>query len=596
MTHVALEAAAALEKENVSAEVIDLRSLRPLDEDTLVASVERTHRLVVVHEGWPYGGVGAEIADRVQRLAFDALDAPVVRVSTLDVPMPYNAALEQAVHAQREARRGCCEEAFGTRESVMAKILDMPKLSPTMEEGVLSVWHKKEGDAVAVDDLLAEVETDKATMEFRSFDQGTLLKILVPAGAQVKLGQPVAVLGSPGEDVAGLAGLAAAPAAAPQAASPAAAAPARAAFGQTSDTTGPPREARVTETLPPPATRKPPVGHTLDRTAYASEGGGNGRAAEGGRVRASPYVRKVARELGIDLQGAQGTGPGGRVVPSDLEGMRTVTSAALTRTTPAPIFARGPAAERGDEPEVRPLSPMRKTIARRLTESKTTVPHFYLSIDVDTGQLVKLRERINDELSAGGEAKSNGASRPVGDGGPPAPLKVSLNDLLIKACAVALVNVPACNASFTPEAILVHKRVDISVAVAIPEGLVTPVVRRADQKSVVAIAREVRDLAARARARKLKPEEMQDGTFSISNLGMFGIDQFAAVINPPEGAILAVGQVRDVPVVVGDTIAPGKRLALTLSCDHRVVDGAVGAAFLAELRRLIEHPIRVLTG
>jgi pyruvate dehydrogenase E2 component (dihydrolipoamide acetyltransferase) len=230
---------------------------------------------------------------------------------------------------------------------------------------------------------------------------------------------------------------------------------------------------------------------------------------------------------------------------------------------------------------------MRKTIARRLTESKTTVPHFYLSIDVDAAELVKLRERINAELASGGEGKANGDGQ---------PLKVSLNDLLIKACAVALLQVPACNATFTPEAILLHKRVDISVAVAIPDGLVTPVLRRADQKSVVAIAREVRDLAARARARKLKPEEMTDGTFSISNLGMFGIDQFAAVINPPEGAILAVGQVRDVPVVAGGSVAIGKRLAMTLSCDHRVVDGAIGAAFLAELRRLIEHPLRVLTG
>jgi pyruvate dehydrogenase E2 component (dihydrolipoamide acetyltransferase) len=230
---------------------------------------------------------------------------------------------------------------------------------------------------------------------------------------------------------------------------------------------------------------------------------------------------------------------------------------------------------------------MRKTIARRLTESKTTVPHFYLSIDVDAAELAALRERINAEL-ASGEGKANGSDAP--------PLKVSLNDLLVKACAVALVRVPECNASFTPDAILLHRRVDISVAVAIPDGLVTPVVRNADQKSVVAIAKEVRELAARARARKLKPEEMTGGTFSISNLGMFGIDEFAAVINPPEGAILAVGQARDVPVVKGGAVVPGKRMAMTLSCDHRVVDGAVGAAFLAELRRLVEHPLRVLTG
>jgi pyruvate dehydrogenase E2 component (dihydrolipoamide acetyltransferase) len=303
---------------------------------------------------------------------------------------------------------------------------------------------------------------------------------------------------------------------------------------------------------------------------------------------ASPYVRKVARERGLDLQGAQGTGPGGRVVPADLESMRgagTPAAAPLARVAPAtPAAPKAPSLE---EPEVRPLSLMRKTIARRLTESKSTVPHFYLSIDVDVAELVKLRERINAEL-APGDAKADPEAPP--------PLKVSLNDLLIKACAVALVRVPECNASFTPDAILVHRRVDISVAVAIPDGLVTPVVRRADQKSVVAIAREVRELASRARARKLKPEEMADGTFSISNLGMFGIDEFAAVINPPEGAILAVGQVRDVPVVVDGAVVPGKHLALTLSCDHRVVDGAVGAAFLAELRRLIEHPLRVLTG
>jgi pyruvate dehydrogenase E2 component (dihydrolipoamide acetyltransferase) len=472
----------------------------------------------------------------------------------------------------------------------MAKILDMPKLSPTMEEGVLSAWHKKEGDAIAVDDLLADVETDKATMEFRAFDAGTLLKILVAPGSQVKLGQPVAIIGSPGEDVSAMAAQAgAAPTTTPTAAPApiAAATPTSTSTPTPTPTSTPTPKPRIPEdTLAPQAQRHPPVVNALERTSYPAEPTGNGHV-EGGRVMASPYVRKVAREMGVDLQGAQGTGPGGRVIPADLESMRGAgpqTAAPLARVAPATPAA--PKAGSFEDPEVRPLSLMRKTIARRLTESKTTVPHFYLSIDVDVAELVKLRERINAEL-APGDAKAD----------PDAPpLKVSLNDLLIKACAVALVRVPECNASFTPEAILVHRRVDISVAVAIPDGLVTPVVRRADQKSVVAIAREVRELASRARARKLKPEEMQDGTFSISNLGMFGIDEFAAVINPPEGAILAVGQVRDVPVVVDGAVVPGKHLALTLSCDHRVVDGAVGAAFLAELRRLIEHPLRVLTG
>jgi pyruvate dehydrogenase E2 component (dihydrolipoamide acetyltransferase) len=466
----------------------------------------------------------------------------------------------------------------------MAKILEMPKLSPTMEEGVLSAWHKKEGDEVGVDDLLAEVETDKATMEFRSFDKGTLLKLLVPAGAQVKLGQPVAVIGKAGEDASTVVAQVAAPGggAEPPAAKPApaiVAEPAAPVVKPVAPTQPPP------ETIPPVAVRRPPSVNVLDRTSYLAEPFENGGRNAGGRVLASPYVRKSAREMGIELKGAQGSGPGGRVLPTDLEGLRS--QASLARTTAAPITA--PAAARpspADEDEVRPLSPMRKTIARRLTESKATVPHFYLTIDVDASGLVKLRDQINGELASQGKAANGDAQA----------FKVSFNDLLIKACAVALTHVPDCNASFSPEAILVHKRVDISVAVAIPDGLVTPVVRHADQKSVVAIAREVRDLAARARARKLKPEEMSDGTFSISNLGMFGIDQFAAVINPPEGAILAVGQVRDVPVVMDGAVVAGKRLGMTLSCDHRVVDGAIGAAFLAELRRLVEHPLRVLTG
>jgi pyruvate dehydrogenase E2 component (dihydrolipoamide acetyltransferase) len=467
----------------------------------------------------------------------------------------------------------------------MAKILEMPKLSPTMEEGVLSAWHKKEGDEVGVDDLLAEVETDKATMEFRSFDKGTLLKLLVPAGAQVKLGQPVAVIGKAGEDASTVvAQVAPAGVEAPAKPAPVAVAvaePAPSAAARPVAPTQPPPE-----TLPPAAIRRPPSGNVLDRTSYLAEPFENGARNASGRVLASPFVRKSAREMGIDLKGAQGSGPGGRVLPTDLEGLRS--QASLARTPAAPITAPAAAVRPSpaDEDEVRPLTPMRKTIARRLTESKATVPHFYLTIDVDASGLVKLRDQINSELAPQGKAANGDAQA----------FKVSFNDLLIKACAVALTHVPDCNASFSPEAILVHKRVDISVAVAIPDGLVTPVVRHADQKSVVAIAREVRDLAARARARKLKPEEMSDGTFSISNLGMFGIDQFAAVINPPEGAILAVGQVRDAPVVSDGAVVAGKRLGMTLSCDHRVVDGAIGAAFLAELRRLVEHPLRVLTG
>jgi pyruvate dehydrogenase E2 component (dihydrolipoamide acetyltransferase) len=303
-----------------------------------------------------------------------------------------------------------------------------------------------------------------------------------------------------------------------------------------------------------------------------------------GRLRASPYVRKVAREQNVDLARVRGTGPHGRIIARDLEGAPTAVAA--PQATAAPQAAAGSAARRNEggplaEPEVRPLSMMRKTIARRLTESKQTVPHFYLTIDIDAGRLVALREQINADLAA---SAGKGVE----------PLKVSLNDLIVRAVAIALVRVPTCNAQFTESAILVHRRVDLSIAVAVEDGLVTPVVRNADQKSLLAIADEVRDLAARARDKKLKPEEMMNGTFSISNLGMFGIDEFSAVINPPEGAILAVGQVRREPVVVGEAVVPGRKLAMTLSCDHRVIDGAVGATFLKALRSILENPTQIL--
>jgi pyruvate dehydrogenase E2 component (dihydrolipoamide acetyltransferase) len=426
----------------------------------------------------------------------------------------------------------------------MAKITTMPKLSPTMEEGVLSVWHKKEGDAVEIDDLLAEVETDKATMEFRSFDKGTLLKHLVAAGATVRLGQPVAVFGDPGEDVA-------------------AAEPARGPIAQA-----------------PPAVRPVTVGlEVLARTEHEGEWAlPSGDEAHRGPVRASPYVRKLARERGVDLASIAGTGRHGRIVPADLgERPNVAPTTELTSAPATALAARAQVPLALSPPESRPLSMMRKTIARRLTESKQTVPHFYLTVDVDVDALMRFRESLNTEL-----AKTAGTDEAV---------KISVNDLLIKAVAIALKRVPACNASFSAEALLQHTRIDISVAVAVPDGLVTPVLRDADKKSVVAIAREVRELAARARSKKLAPEEMQDGTFSISNLGMFGIDEFSAVINPPEGAILAVGRVRQEPSVRDGEVVVANRLKLTLSCDHRVVDGAIGAAFLAELRALLAEPL-----
>ncbi len=413
----------------------------------------------------------------------------------------------------------------------MAKLVDMPKLSPTMEEGQIVTWHKKEGDKVDVDELLAEVETDKATMEFRSFDRGTLLKILVPGGSVVKLGDPVAIIGEAGENVDAL--LAKAKGASP--------------------VPGPPPHAGEGVSTSPPLPHPPP---------QAGEG------VSSGRVKASPYVRKMAREKGIDLHVVSGSGEGGRIVARDLDAVKAAPAAAAAAKAPA-----RPAAVAADlTPTVKPLSMMRRTIARRLTESKRDVPHFYLTIDVDADALVRLRAQFNEEVGK----------------------KISFNDLVIKAAAVAIGRAPEVNAQFAGDSIVYHKRVDISVAVAVDEGLVTPVVRGADRKTVLEIGAEMHALSAKARERKLTPEEMTNGTFSISNLGMYGIDEFAAVINPPEGAILAVGGIRAEPVVRDGAVVPGKRMKLTLSCDHRVVDGAVGAKFLAELRAVIEKPMQIL--
>lgn len=448
----------------------------------------------------------------------------------------------------------------------MAKLLEMPKLSPTMDEGVLAAWHKKPGDTVAVDDLLAEVETDKATMEFRAFDDTTILAILVPAGSQVKLGQPVAIVGTVGEDISAL--QASVAGAAPQAApapvvAPAAPEPARIA------------SAPAPTPMPTPtAPRHEPI-PVLSRTEYAPSSEVAVALATNDRPLASPHVRQLAREKSVDLARVRGTGAHGRILPED-----------VTRApgAPAPSAPRPGAASPASAPSERiALSPMRKTIARRLTESKRDVPHFYLRIDLDAAKLVLAREELVAALAA--EAKT-------GD----TPEKPSLNDFILCAVSRALVLVPECNASFDGDAILSHRRVDVSVAVAVADGLVTPVLRNADTLSLLGISREVRRLAAKAKAKKLQPEEMSGGTFSVSNLGMFGIDEFAAVINPPEGAILAVGRVREEPVVRGDAVVPGKRLAMTLSCDHRVIDGAVGARFLAALRSLLENPVRLLAG
>lgn len=416
----------------------------------------------------------------------------------------------------------------------MAKIIGLPKLSPTMEEGTLVAWTKKEGDEVEVDDLLAEVETDKATMEFRSFDRGVLLKILVPEGETLEPDVPVAIIGKAGEDISALLE--------------------EVSSGAASAAAG--LQEAVPET---PAEESAPDVEPVATDAKATPE----QAPVEGRVLSSPLVRRLARERDIDLRQVPGTGPRGRIIKRDIE----------SYTGPA---ARA-AVVSGERlpPEVVKASSMRRTIARRLTESKQTIPHYYLTIDCDIAPLSDARAAMNAELEKDGE-------------------KVSLNDLIIKAVSIALRRAPEVNASWTDKEIHYHQVVDISVAVAVDDGLMTPVIRDADRKGVAQIAREVRELAARAREKKLQPEEMTNGTFSISNLGMFGIEEFTAVINPPEAAILAVGTIRHEPVVADGAVVPGRRMRFTMSCDHRVIDGATGAKFMAALKTIIEAPLTML--
>ena len=418
----------------------------------------------------------------------------------------------------------------------MAKIIGLPKLSPTMEEGTLVAWIKKEGDEVDVDDLLAEVETDKATMEFRSFDRGVLLKILVPEGETLEPDVPVAIIGKAGEDIGDL-------------------------LAQVAETVA--GSGSEAETAPVSVPASVPASVSAPVPVPASVPASVSAPVSGGRILSSPLVRRLARERSIDLSVVQGSGPQGRIVKRDVDSYDASSV--------------GFAAVSGERlpPRVAKASSMRRTIARRLTESKQTVPHYYLTIDADIGPLSDARKAMNAELETAGR-------------------KVSLNDLLIKAAAIALRRVPEVNASWMGKEIHYHQVVDISIAVAVDEGLMTPVIRDADRKGVAQIAEEVRDLAARARDKKLQPEEMTNGTFSISNLGMFGIEEFAAVINPPEGAILAVGTIRDEPVVQDGAIVPGQRMRFTMSCDHRVIDGATGAKFMAAFKRIVEEPLNML--
>jgi pyruvate dehydrogenase E2 component (dihydrolipoamide acetyltransferase) len=432
----------------------------------------------------------------------------------------------------------------------------MPALSPTMEEGTLAKWHVKKGDTVKSGDVIAEIETDKATMEVEAVDEGVIEELLVPEGAEgVKVNAPIAKLS--GDD----AGASVAPTPKAEAAPEAKA------------------EAPNAEAQPAPVAKPEP--------AAAPAPTPQARAPESQRVFASPLARRIAQQKGLDLSALKGSGPHGRIVKADVEsaqpGQARAPSAAPAGQPSAAASTTAPRQAQSLEQQgiaagsydLIPLDGMRKTVARRMTDSFRDVPHFPLSIDIELDALLAARAKINAMLE-----KSGG--------------KVSVNDMVIKAAAVALMQVKEANASYTPDGIAMHHHADIAMAVAVPGGLITPIIRAAETKGLAQIAAEAKDLAERARTKKLKPEEFQGGTFSISNLGMFGIKSFASIINEPQGAILSVGAGEKRPVVRGNELAVATVMTVTLTCDHRVVDGATGARWLAAFKPLIEDPITMI--
>ena len=426
----------------------------------------------------------------------------------------------------------------------MATQVVMPKLSPTMEEGQLSRWLKKEGDKVAMGEPLAEIDTDKATMEMQALSNGVLRKILINEGESAPLGQPIAIIGEPDEDISSLL----------KAAEAASAAPAKES-----------QPAAQEEATP---TSKPSVSVKESEPAIQP-------SRDDGRQLISPIAARMAAEAGINLKSLQGSGPGGRIVKRDIEAAVTnkqasASTAPRLRAVGLPRPAEkgavyGPSAYRDE-----PLSEMRRTIARRLVTSLGPVPHFFLTSEIDMDRAADMRRSINELYP---------------------DIKLSINDIIIKVAAAALIQHPQVNASFQDKTIRYYEHADIGVAVATENGLITPVVRAADAKSLLEIAGEVRELAERARARKLKPEEYTEATFSISNLGMFGIDEFTAVINPPEGAILAVGAMTPRPVTRDNQVVVRQTMRVTMSCDHRAIDGAIGAQFLRTFKQIMENPL-----
>ncbi len=423
----------------------------------------------------------------------------------------------------------------------MAEVMEMLALSPTMEEGVLAEWLKNEGDAVDEGEVLAEVETDKATMEMESFYSGTVLKLLADAGSTVNVGDPLVIIGDEGEDISELLDELAGGA--------------------------PAEEAK--EEAKPEAEEQPEEADEAEAPQPA-EGPEDGR-----RIKASPLARRMAEDKEIELSRVEGSGPGGRIIKRDIEAAEKAPPA--ERRAPAPTAELTGVDVSFVPGEAERLSQMRKTIARRLVQVWQTTPHFYLTREIDMAPIMKHRADINAQLADSG-----------------AELKLSVNDMIVKAAAVALSRYPDLNVAFTDEGLYRFDEINVGVAVAIDQGLITPTIKNADQKSLGAISREIRELAGRAHEGQLTPEEYSAHTFSISNLGMYGIDEFMAVINPPDAAILACGAVKEVPVVEDGELTVGTRMKVSLACDHRAVDGAVGAEWLAEFVALLENPMMLL--
>ncbi|MBV9491742.1 MAG: pyruvate dehydrogenase complex dihydrolipoamide acetyltransferase [Verrucomicrobia bacterium] len=466
--------------------------------------------------------------------------------------------------------------------------IEMPKLSDTMTEGTLVRWVKKVGDQVEVGDVLAEVETDKATMEMEAFDEGVLGEVYVQDGQKVQIGQKLAILLAPGEEKPGGESGGAAPAAKAKAPAPAAPPQQQARDSQQASAAIGAQEARDEDKQDEARSRTEEQVGTAAKAQPAGEPAARG---EGERIKASPLARKLAAELNVDLASLTGSGPGGRIVQNDVRQASEQAQAprpekAAAAQTAAPAAA--PAPSKGPSPAPQPLATtaedkripltgMRRAIASRLLESKTTIPHFYLQAEINADPLVKLRQELNTTLENAGQPK------------------LTVNDFILKATAIAATRVPQANAAFEGESVVQFANVQLACAVAVEDGLVTPVIRQAQTKSIGRISAEVKDLAGKARSKKLKPEDYQGGTITVSNLGGYGVEQFFAIINPPQSLIVSVGTILKKPVVADDgSVGVGQRMVLGISCDHRVVDGAIGAQFLAELKKLLENPVLLL--